>query len=431
MAHITIITAGSRGDVQPYIALGLGLQAAGHTARLATHAIFDEWIRSFGLEFSPVEGDPMAMAQGQQGREWMETGQRGRGFLRGFREFMGPILHQATIDVLTACAGTDLILFSGIAFYAAFSVAEKLGLPFVQAYLQPINPTREFPSAVFPTKHKGGRIFNYGTHVIGGQLFWQMTRPLLDTIRREMLGLRSFSLLGPFLAMQRRRLPVIHGYSPTLLPKPKDWNESMIVTGFWFMAEEQWSPPSELVDFLAAGPPPVYIGFGSMIGNNPERLTAITLETLKRSNRRGVLMAGWADLANGDLPDNVIRLESVPHEWLFPRMAAVIHHGGTGTTHTGLRAGVPNVIVPFFADQPFWADRVRLLGAGPPPIPQEELTAENLAEAIRLAATDELMQAQAADVGEKIRDEAGVANAVAIVNRYLAQRPGFFDGLRC
>jgi sterol 3beta-glucosyltransferase len=430
MAHITIVTAGSRGDVQPYIALGQGLHANGHAVRLATHAIFAEWIRSTGLEFSPVEGDPMAMAQGQAGRSWMETGRRGRGFLRGFREFMDPLLHQATADVLVACEGTDLILFSGVAFYAAFSVAEKLDRPFVQAYLQPINPTREFPSVVFPTSRKGGPLFNYGTHVIGGQMFWQTIRPLLNAIRRDMLGLRPFSLLGPFLSMQRRRLPVIHGYSPTLLPKPKDWNEAMVVTGFWFPQEDTWTPPTELVQFLSIEPPPVYIGFGSMIGNNPERLTGITLETLARTGQRGVLLSGWAGLADGDLPETVIRLESAPHDWLFPRMAAVVHHGGVGTTHTGLNASIPNVIVPFFGDQPFWADRVHGLGAGPQPIPQEELTTEKLAAALNQALSDQAMQNRAAAVGRQIRAEDGVTAAVEVIHRYLARKPRFFDGLR-
>lgn len=430
MAHITIITAGSRGDVQPYLALGLGLQARGHTVRLATHSIYASWIGEYGLEFHAVEGDPQAMAQGDTGREWMETGRRGVSFLRGFRAFMEPLLRQATADALAACEGTDLVLYSGIAFYVAYSVAEKLGLPFVQAYLQPINPTREFPSVVFPTKRKGGAWFNYATHVIGGQGFWQVTRPLLNRIRREMLSLRPFSVLGPFLAMQRRRLPVIHGYSPTLLPKPRDWNEAMFVTGFWFLEDEAWTSPPELAVFLAAGPAPVYIGFGSMTGNDPRRLTEAALGALALSGQRGVLLSGWAGLAEGELPDTVLRLERAPHEWLFPRMAAVVHHGGTGTTHTGLRAGVPNVVVPFFADQPFWADRVYTVGAGPQPIPQEALTAERLAEAIRTAVSDEAMRARAASVGEQIQTEGGVATAVEIVERYLAQQPGFFEGLR-
>ena len=429
MAHITLVTTGSRGDIQPYIALGLGLVSSGHTVKLATNRIYADWIQEQGLEFGHIEGDPMAMVQGQQGREWVETGRRGLGFLRGFRQFMDPLLHQATADVLAACEGTDLILFSGIAFYAAYSVAEKLGLPFVQAYLQPIHPTGEFPSAVFPTRRQGGKLFNYATHFLGGQAFWQVTRPILNDIRGEMLGLRPFSIPGPFLSMLRHRLPIIHGYSPTVLPKPKNYNEASFVTGFWFMAEESYNPPSELANFLSAGPPPVYIGFGSMTGNDPERLTRIVLEGLRLSGRRGVLLSGWAGLADGDLPNSILRLDNVPHDWLFPRMAAIVHHGGVGTTHEGLRAGVPNVVVPFFADQPFWGDRVHALGVGPRPIAQEELTAERLAEAIETATTDQQMNARAAEVGRQIQAENGVGEAVAIVNRYLAQRPGFFVGL--
>jgi UDP:flavonoid glycosyltransferase YjiC (YdhE family) len=429
MARITLITAGSRGDVQPYLALGLGLQAAGHHVRLATHTNYAGWIQDHGLEFHAVEGDPLAMAQGQAGREWMETGRRGWGLLRGFREFMGPILRQATGDILAASGDADLILFSGTTFFAAYSVAEKLRRPFVQAYLQPVNPTRAFPSLVYPTRFRGGPLFNYATHAIGGQLYWQTLRPLLNDVRREMLGLRPLSIAGPFLSMMRRRLPVLLGYSPTVLPKPKDWNEAQIVTGFWFVDEQDYSPPAELAKFLAAGEPPVYVGFGSMTGNDPERLTTMVLEVLRRSGRRGILLAGWAGLAEGDLPDSVLRLDAAPHDWLFPRMAAVVHHGGIGTTHTGLRAGVPNVVVPFFGDQPFWGDRVHALGAGPPPILQSDLTAERLAEALR--ATDELaMRTRAAEVRRLIEAEHGVRTAVAIVNRYLGQRPGFFEGMQ-
>ena len=160
MAHLTLVTAGSRGDIQPYIALGLGLQARGHTARLATHALFADWIRGYGLEFAPVEGDPLAAFQQGHGRDWVETGRDGGDFLRGFHRFIDPLLHQATADTLAACAGSDMVLFSGVAFYVAYSAAEKLGLPFVQAYLQPINPTREFPSVIYPTRRKGGAIYN-------------------------------------------------------------------------------------------------------------------------------------------------------------------------------------------------------------------------------------------------------------------------------
>lgn len=429
MAHITLVTTGSRGDIQPFIALGLGLAESDHGVTVATNPLYEDWVRENGLSFRPVEGDPMGAVQGEQGRAWMETGRRGLGFVRGFRAYTGPILRQATADVLAACDGADLILFSGPAFYATYSVAEKLGVPFIQAYLQPVNPTREFPSAIFPTKHKGGALFNYATHAIGGQIFWQIIRPIMNDIRRELLGLRPFSFAGPFLTMLRRRLPVIHGYSPTVLPKPKDWNEAAFVTGFWFLDTPSYSPPPELTSFLAAGEPPVYVGFGSMTGNDPERLTTIALEALRLSGRRGVLLSGWAGLAAGDLPESVLKLDAVPHDWLFPRMAAVVHHGGVGTTHVGLRAGVPNIVVPFFGDQPFWGDRVHALGAGPRPIVLEELTAERLAESIGLATSDAAMRARAAEVGRLIQAERGVEEATAIIGRYLAQRPRFFEGM--
>lgn len=430
MAHITLITAGSRGDIQPYIALGRELQARGHTARLATHSIYADWIRGHGLEFAPVEGDPMAALQQQHGREWVETGRHGRNFLRGFRQFIDPLLHQATADTLAAVAGTDIILFSAVAFYVAYSVAEKLGLPFVQTYLQPITPTREFPSAIYPTRRQGGGIYNYATHAMGGYLIWLQLRPLLNDIRREMLGLRPFSLLGPFPCIFQGGVPGVHGFSPTVLPKPRDWSDAVFVDGFWFLDENDYAPPPPLAEFLAAGPPPVYVGFGSMTGNDPERLTRLTLDALARSGQRAVLLSGWAGLAEGDLPPAVLRLDSAPHGWLFPRMAAIVHHGGVGTTHEGLRAGVPNVIVPFFGDQPFWADRVHALGVGPRPIPQEELTADALADAIRAAVSDRTMRARAAAIGECIRAERGAAAAADVIERYLAQRPGFMDGLR-
>ena len=431
MAHFTLVTAGSRGDIQPYIALGLGLRARGHAVRLATHALYANWIRSYGLEFASVEGDPLAAFQQEHGRDWVETGQRGRDFLRGFHRFIDPLLHQATADTLAACAGTDMVLFSAVAFYVTYSVAEKLGLPFLQAYLQPINPTHAFPSVIYPTRRKGGPIFNYATHALGGYQIWLRLRPVLNDIRRERLGLRPMPVLGPFPDMFRKKVPVVHGYSPTLLPKPKDWSAALFVPGFWFLdGDDSYTPPPALADFLAEGPPPVYVGFGSMTGNDPARLTRVTLEALRLSGQRAVLLSGWAGLAAGDLPANVLKLDSAPHGWLFPRMAAIVHHGGVGTTHEALRSGRPQVVVPFFGDQPFWADRVHGLGVAPPPLHQEELTAEGLATAIGAALTKATLRQRAAAVGAQVCAEQGVAGAVEVVERYWGQRAGFFAGFR-
>lgn len=429
MARIVILTAGSRGDVQPYVALGRGLQAGGHSVLVATHAIFGDWIRQSGLEYQAIEGNPLEIIQGERGQAWVGTGTKGLRFASGFRELMGPVLAQATADAMRICTDADLLLVSGVGFYVGYNVAEKLGLPYLQAYLQPVTPTRAFPSALFNTRLRGAGAVNYGTHAVGGQIFWQLLRPMMNRIRREVLDLPPLSLFGPFLDMQRANVPVIHGYSPTILPKPADWNPAHFVTGFWFLDDDEWTPDEALTDFLAAGPPPVYVGFGSMTSGDPVRLTDTVLEALAVATRRGIILGGWAGLADRALPDEVLRLESAPHSWLFPRMAAVVHHGGVGTTHEGVRAGVPSVMVPFFADQPFWARRAHELGIAPRPVPQAALTAPRLAAAIAGATESSAIAEAAAAAGRAVRQEHGVANAVAIVDRYLRQKPGFSAGL--
>ncbi len=156
-----------------------------------------------------------------------------------------------------------------------------------------------------------------------------------------------------------------------------------------------------------------------MAGNNPEHLTSMILEALSMSGQRGLLLTGWGGLRTADLPDHVIVLDSAPHSWLFPRMAAVVHHGGAGTTAEGLRAGIPSVITPFVFDQYFWGARIKALGLGPAPIPQKKLSAESLAKAIHLAVNDPGIRQRARSTGESIRAEDGAANAVKIVETYF------------
>ena len=213
---------------------------------------------------------------------------------------------------------------------------------------------------------------------------------------------------------------MLGAYSPSLIPHPADWPDSVHVTGSYSLdAEADWQPSPALEAFLAAGEPPVYIGFGSMAGRNPEQLARLILEALAKSGQRGLLLTGWGGLRTESVPDNVFVVDSAPHSWLFPRMAAVVHHGGAGTTAEGLRAGVPTVIVPFVFDQPFWGARVKALGLGPEPIPQKQLTADRLAHAIRIAVTDSGMRQRASAFGAAMRGENGVGNAVKVVKRYF------------
>jgi UDP:flavonoid glycosyltransferase YjiC (YdhE family) len=225
--------------------------------------------------------------------------------------------------------------------------------------------------------------------------------------------------------MRRQRYPILYGFSPTVVPKPADWGERIHVTGYWFLERpSDWQPPADVADFIRSGPPPVYVGFGSMGNRDPREVTEIVLDALDRCRQRGVILTGWGGLSRADLPDNVFGIESMPFDWLFPRMSAVVHHGGAGTTSAGLRAGVPSVIVPFFADQPFWAERVCRLGVGPGPVHRKRLTAERLARAISIAVNDSRMRDRAGEIGERIRGEDGVAAAVHFIDRYLEAWPG-------
>jgi UDP:flavonoid glycosyltransferase YjiC (YdhE family) len=230
---------------------------------------------------------------------------------------------------------------------------------------------------------------------------------------------------------------MLYCYSPAVVPKPPDWSEHAHVTGYWFLDQgPDWQPPTDLVDFLESGPPPIYVGVGGITSRDPGKTSCIVLDALRQSGQRGVIAAGRGGLSQSGLPNEVFVTEAVPHDWLFPRMAAVAHHGGAGTTGAGLRAGVPSIIVPVTNDQPFWGRRVKALGAGPAPIPRKRLTADRLAHAICVAVTDEAIRKRAAELGETIRAEDGVVNAVGIINQTLGgspanrwSRPGYHEGL--
>jgi sterol 3beta-glucosyltransferase len=248
------------------------------------------------------------------------------------------------------------------------------------------------------------------------QALWQGFRKADRLSRAKVLNLPPASFWGPYKSPILKRYPTIYGFSPSVIAKPVDWQNTEIV-GDWFLEATDWTPPDELVAFLENGPPPVYIGFGSMGIQDPEATAELILEAIARTGQRAILQSGWGGLGKADLPDQVFLVNSVPHAWLFPRMAAIVHHGGAGTTAASLRAGVPTIVVPFFGDQPFWGQRVADLGVGTAPIPRKQLTVENLAKAIDRAVTDSTIGQRARDLGQKIQAENGIASVVAIVNR--------------
>ncbi|MBL8162874.1 MAG: glycosyltransferase family 1 protein [Anaerolineae bacterium] len=415
--QIAIMALGSRGDVQPYIALGQGLTKAGHTVRLVTHENYATLAAAHGLDYRPMRGDVQAFAESDEMLALLEKGNFFAINARTAQAAHGAALEWAE-DGLAACRGVDLIIVGLGGLHNALALGEKLGLPVMQTFLVPFDSTRSFPSVLLPASlRRFGGTFNFLSHGLTRQMMWQGFRAADKAARQEVLGLPPAPFWG---AHGSSALPTLYGFSPSVIPKPADWGTNLHVTGYWFLdAGEDWSPPPALLDFLDAGPAPIYVGFGSMGSRKPKETTELVLGALRRTGQRAVLLSGWGGLHQADLPPSVYMADSLPHAWLFPRMAAVVHHGGAGTTAAGLRAGVPSIITPFFADQPFWGQRVVDLGVGPQPIPRKVMTVERLAAALEQAVSDTSMRERAAALGAKIRAEDGIGAAVQVISQAL------------
>ncbi len=371
--RITILTAGSTGDVLPYVALGEGLAAAGHRVALASHPIFEHLVSSHGLEFRVVEGNPRDIVASQVGVELMESESQ-LDVTRRMGAVIKPIMERWRADAREASADAELIMTSVLAIDGLW-MAEERGIP---AFFMAISPVHQ--NSLYPP--------------------------------HQTLFIR------PYRRMEARRVPTLYGFSPSVVPKPPEWGDHVTVAGYWFLDQAPgYQPPPDLAAFIEAGPPPVAIGYGSMGDRDPETLTGISIEALRLAGQRGVLVSGWAGLKKEDLPDHVAAIEAIPHEWLFPRMAAAVHHAGPMTLAVALRAGIPGVSVPFFFDQLWWADRAAALGIGPKAVPRRTLTAESLAQAIDRAVTDDRIRKTVAEIGEQVRDEDGIATAVEAVAR--------------
>jgi UDP:flavonoid glycosyltransferase YjiC (YdhE family) len=412
--RIVIIAPGSRGDVQPYLALGQGLQNVGHHVRLVTHSNFESLVASYGLEFWTFGSDVKKFVENSEMRELAEKG--------NFLVILAKMAKEAERQALgfaegglNAAQGMDMVL-SGIGgLFIGAAIAEKRGMPLVQAYVIPFTPTRELPSVLAP---RLPTFLNRLSHQLTRQLMWQGFRSADTIARRKVLGMPAAPLLGPFRSRSMQDMPVLYGFSPSVIPAPSDWDGNTHVTGYWFVDEAgDWQPPAALLDFLGSGPAPVYIGFGSMSNRDPRETTELVVQALAQVGQRGVLLSGWGGLQKENLPGSIFMIDSVPHSWLFPRVSAVIHHGGASTTAAGLKAGVPSVVIPFMGDQPFWGQRVVDLGVGPSPIPRKRLTMERLANAIRETVTNEGMRQRAASLGQQIQQENGIEAAVAAINQ--------------
>ena len=418
--RIAIVAFGSRGDVQPHIALGAGLRAAGYDVCLVTHALFEPLIRRLGLDFYPVEVDPRDVVENEKGRAWLGSGNNFLLFFQRFSRIAEPLVQQTMLDCWHACQHADAIVTSPLAICVVASVAEKLAAPCWIGAGQPLTPTSHFAIPFFPDAPAwlpfGSGAYNRLTYGISTHIFWRLIRAPVNKARQEVLSLPPLAPNWLYEQVRQQRFPMLYYYSPSALSLPPDWSDMNHVTGYWFLDDDLgWQPPADLLDFLKSGPAPVYIGFGSMQSGRPEETTRTVLQALACTGQRGILVTGWGGISNVDLPGEVYKIDFVPHNWLFPQMAAVVHHGGAGTMAASVRAAIPAVVIPFFGDQPFWGRRYFALGVMPKPIPYKQLTVERLAHAIQIATSDEAMRTRVVALSKRICSENGVARAIEIL----------------
>ncbi|PEN11466.1 UDP-glucose--sterol glucosyltransferase [Longibacter salinarum] len=430
--NILILTIGTRGDVQPHVALAVGLRKAGHNVTLCTSPRYRNLFADRGLSFAPLSDDLVAITESVEGRAALEdmssliSGVRTA--VRLIREH-GDIQRQLVRDGWKAAeaAQPDLIVYHP-KMACGLHFAEKLGIPAVITPLYPIFlPTTDFPNiglAPLPLPRVLREAYNRGTH----HLVQTVVRTVSTRYFREWRAQNGLPPAprgtGVVRTSDGDRVPMLNAWSEHVAPNPDDWPESVETTGYWFLDRpEDWTMPDELQNFLAAGDPPVYIGFGSMARQHPERTTQTVLDALRRTGLRALISRGWGGLVPEDVPDSIYLFDEAPHDALFPLCSAVVHHGGAGTTAAGLRAGRPTVICPFFGDQPFWGRRVHALGVGPEPIPQKQLTPGRLAAALATVTRNERMREKAAHLGEQIRVEDGVGRAVARLEAVVRSSP--------
>jgi sterol 3beta-glucosyltransferase len=426
--RIAIAAIGTMGDVQPFVALSLALRKRGHSVIVCTTADFRDFVVQHGLEFHNLGADVQAFIRQSQFDNAMS-----KSLLLYAPKLLSQgqaILKEACKQLWIAAQGVDAIIFHQTTNFA-IDIAEALDIPAIMTAFQPINPTGEFPHFAWDgpapeplfNRISLDPIFNRLSYVIQAaqQTYYDFPR---DRMRAKLLGLRSSKRSGFTKNSRGERIPALHAYSPTLSPRPGDWPETTIVTGFWRLEDQSgWAPEPAFQEFLAAGEIPIYLGFGSMPWG-AARNTEIIVKALEIWGGRAVVSKGWGGIRAEDLPPTVYSIEKAPHTKLFEHVKAVVHHGGAGTTHTGLYAGKPTFIVPQFFDQPYWGRVVSELGCGPAPVRLRKLTPGILAQALDDLATDTTFELAAHDVRDQLLHEDGTGLAADVIEETIETYPG-------
>ncbi|GAB7351714.1 hypothetical protein MBLNU459_g2302t2 [Dothideomycetes sp. NU459] len=465
--NVVIHVVGSRGDVQPFVALGKVLKERyGHRVRLATHPVFKDFVNDAGLEHFNIGGDPSQLMafmvknpglmpgfdtirSGDVGKRRAEISTMIKGCWRSCIEAGDGTGIEASdnttedwmsmntnaepnlqgVDPAQKPFIADAIIANPPSF-AHVHCAEKLGCPLHMMFTMPYSPTQAFPHplANIQSTNADPNFTNFISYALVDMLTWQGLGDIINRFRQKSLNLDPVSLMWAPGMVARLRIPQTYCWSPSLIPKPKDWGNHISISGFYFLSlATDYTPDPDLKAFLDAGPPPVYIGFGSIVLDDPNAMTKLIFDAVRKTGQRALVSKGWGGFGADQIgiPDSVYMLGNVPHDWLFKHVSCVVHHGGAGTTAAGIACGRPTVVVPFFGDQPFWGAMVAKAGAGPDPIPHKELTADNLADAIMTALKPESLE-RAKELSESISHEKGSETGAQSFHQFLD-----LDKMRC
>jgi len=406
-----IHTLGTRGDVQPYIALALGILQAGYWVSIAAPKQFEGLVRSYGIEFSPLPGEFLDLLNRPAGKAAVAGGSGFAAGLKLLKHIRPHLRNLFDVELASARAvAPDVIIYHPKSL-AAPHIAEYLKCPAILATPIPIStPTSDFASPIFPFGSMGplNKVSHHLAMRIPTLLFGKELREWrVSSLKLDDRATPRYSPKGTLCA-----------FSTEVIPKPVDWGEDVCISGFWFVNDRSWSPSGSLQEFLSNGPRPIYFGFGSMPGIDPLHLTRVILTALERTGNRGLLAIGGGALTITDRVPHVHFIDTAPHDQLFPHIQATVHHGGVGTVAASLRAGKPMAICPFLGDQPFWGRRIAEIKCGPKPLDRRRLTVETLTDAIS-AITSDSMKHHTSTVGERIRNERGVSEAVKFIERLI------------
>lgn len=408
---VSLLASGTRGDVQPLLALALRLQQEGHQPTLCAPKNFKKWIESFGVPAKPFRVDFQEILQNASTQK-IVTGNIIKAFIK-LRKQSDEIQQKMLEDMWEFCQNSEFLVIHPKCF-AAVNIAELKGIPCVGMSPMPMfHATKEFPLPL--TGKSFGGFLNKLSYKAVNLGYWK-SHKLINAWRKNSLGLPAKSRFAPIWQVNGKQVQMLYAFSEAVIPRPKDWSKDAHVTGYWFLDQKEQKLSKDLLAFIKAGEAPVYIGFGSMTLSDPQGTAKVFQRALEKTQLRAVMSQGWAQLKALEKSPNIFVVDSAPHDQLFPLMSAVVHHGGAGTTAAGLRAGKPTLICPVLADQPFWGKQIHKRGLGPSPLPLKTLTEDSLVQAFKQIRSGQFDK-KAQQASQKIAQEDGLENALQVMKK--------------